>query len=108
MELTTAYGRYTLKHLENFVGKDKVLYGDTDSIYLASENDNLIPETRRSCGARLEVDRTWKILFLTTNKKQYFGITREGELVHTTLTGMKSDRPAYFDKVVRKAKGYLV
>ena len=44
-ELTTAYGRCTLKTLEKFVGgKDNVLYGDTDSLYLPSENDAIITE----------------------------------------------------------------
>jgi len=41
-------------------------------------------------------------LFLTPTKKQYFGITPEGKLVHTTLTGMKSNQPTYFGKVTRK------
>jgi hypothetical protein len=52
-------------------------------------------------GVTLE-DNTWKILFLTPNKKQYFGITAQDELIHTTLTGMKSNQPAYFGKVSRK------
>jgi DNA polymerase elongation subunit (family B) len=102
-ELITAFGQYTLKHLEDFAGgEEKVLYGDTDSIYFVSENNDIIVEAQRACGAKLEIDKRWKVLFLTTNKKQYFGITENGEIVHTTLPGMKNDQPAYFDKVMNK------
>jgi DNA polymerase elongation subunit (family B) len=101
-ELITAFGQSTLKYLENFAGKENVLYGDTDSIYLKSENDAIISEAYQSCGAKLEVDKRCKILFLTPNKKQYFGITEDGELIHTRLTGMKSNQPSYFDKVARR------
>jgi DNA polymerase elongation subunit (family B) len=100
-ELTTAFGRYTLKQLENFVGKDSMLYGDTDSIYVASENKDIITEASR-LGARLEVDKRWQVLCLNPNKKQYFGLMENGELVHTTLPGLKSNQPAYFRKVTNK------
>lgn len=39
---------------------------------------------------------------LSSNKKQYFGITKQGVLVHKTLTGMKSNYPAYFKEVTEK------
>jgi DNA polymerase elongation subunit (family B) len=68
-ELITAYGQYTIKKLEHFVGED----GDTDSLYLALECDELIPEANR--GVQLKLERRWKILFLLPNKKRYFGNT---------------------------------
>jgi DNA polymerase elongation subunit (family B) len=102
-ELTTAFGRYTLKHLEKFVGEDNMLYGDTDSIYVASEaeNDAIISEASKF-GVRLEIDKRWRVLCLNTNKKQYFGITESGKLEHTTLPGMKNNQPAYFSRVTQK------
>jgi len=102
-ELITAYGQYTLKGFAKIIGDENVIYGDTDSIYLASKNKNdfsLIIEAK--INVDLEVDKEWKILFLTPNKKQYFGITQQGALIHKTLTGMKSDHPAYFNKVTKK------
>ena len=63
-ELITAYGQYTLKRLENYVDNDKVLYGDTDSIYLVSKNDPISSEADR-LGVELGIDKEWKILFLT-------------------------------------------
>jgi DNA polymerase elongation subunit (family B) len=101
-ELITAFGQYTLKSLVNLVGEDKVLYGDTDSIYLVGANDSIIEEAKSRFKIRLEVDKVWKILFLTSNKKQYLGLTEQGELVHTTLTGMKSNQPSYYNEVVQK------
>ena len=101
-ELITAYGQYTLKSLVNFVGKEKVLYGDTDSIYLVGANDDIITVAKSKFEVKLEVDNMWKILFLTSNKKQYVGLTQEGELVHTTLTGMKSNQPSYYNEVAQK------
>ena len=100
-ELITAYGQYTIKEFAKFIGDDNVIYGDTDSIYLTSKNDALIAKAEK-INVDLEVDKEWKILFLTPNKKQYFGITQQGALVHKTLTGMKSDHPVYFKEVTEK------
>jgi DNA polymerase elongation subunit (family B) len=95
-------GQYTLKSLENFVGKENVLYGDTDSISLVGANDKIIAEAKDKFNVRLEVDKVWKILFLTSNKKQYVGLTEKGELVHKSMTGMKSNQPLYYNEVAQK------
>jgi DNA polymerase elongation subunit (family B) len=100
-ELITAYGQYTIRGFAESVGDENVIYGDTDSIYLASKNDTLIAEAAK-INVDLEIDKEWKILFLSSNKKQYFGITQQGGLVYKTLTGMKSDHPAYFNGVAKK------
>ena len=101
-ELITAFGQYTLKSLEKFVGKENVLYGDTDSIYLVGANNKIVAQAREKFNVRLEVDKVWKILFLTSNKKQYVGLTAEGELEYTTMTGMKSNQPLYYNEVAQK------
>jgi DNA polymerase elongation subunit (family B) len=101
-ELTTAFGQYTLKSLEQLVGKENVIYGDTDSIYLVGANDKIIAEAKDKFNIKLEVDKVWKILFLTGNKKQYVGLTIEGEIIHTTLTGMKSNQPSYYNEVAKQ------
>jgi len=43
-ELTTAFGQYTIKGFAKNIGDENVIYGDTDSIYLASKNDTLVAE----------------------------------------------------------------
>lgn len=82
-----------------------MLYGDTDSIYLAAANDDIIEVAKSKFGVKLEVDNKWTILFLTSNKKQYVGLTQDGERVHTTLTGMKSNQPSYYNEVAQKLIG---
>jgi DNA polymerase elongation subunit (family B) len=101
-ELITAFSQYTLKPLETFVGTENVLYGDTDSIYLVGANNKIVAEARDKFNVRLEVDKVWKILFLTSDKKQYVGLTEAGELVHTTMAGMKSNQPLYYNEVAQK------
>ena len=66
VELITAFGQYTFKSLETFVGTENVLYGDTDSIYLVGANNKIVAEARDKFNVRLEVDKVWKILFLTS------------------------------------------
>ena len=99
-ELITGYGQYTIKELEKYVG-NRMVYGDTDSIYLASKDDTIIAKGTE-LGVTLEFERLWKGLFLTSNKKQYFGLTQEGKVIHKILKGMKSDQPAYFNEVTKK------
>jgi DNA polymerase elongation subunit (family B) len=98
VELTTAFAQDTIKGYAKKIGKENVIYGDTDSIYLACKNDALVAEAAKN-DIDLDVDKQWKILCLSSNKKQYFGITCDGELEHKTMTGMKSDHPAYFHNV---------
>ena len=50
-----------------------MVYGDTDSIYLASKDDTIIAKGTE-LGVTLEFERVWKGLFLSHNKKQYVWI----------------------------------
>jgi hypothetical protein len=100
-ELTTAFGQYTVKGFAKFIGDENVIYGDTDSIYFTAKNDALVAKAAE-INVDLEVDKEWKILCLSSNKKQYFGITQQGVPDNKTLTGMKSDHPAYFKQVTEK------
>ena len=45
-------------------------------------------------------DKVWKILVLMKNKKQYFGILENGNVMHKTLVGLKNNYPSYFNEVV--------
>jgi hypothetical protein len=47
-------------------------------------------------------DRVWKILALMKNKKQYFGILANGNVMHKTLVGLKNNYPSYFNEVVEQ------
>jgi len=101
-ELITAFGQYTLRRLEEFAGKDNVIYGDTDSLYLKKDIPGIIEYARDKLHVTLEVAEKWKVLFLTNNAKQYAGITETGEVEHTTLTGMKSNYPTVIREIAQK------
>jgi DNA polymerase elongation subunit (family B) len=53
----------------------KILFGDTDSIFVAGNKNNntidIILEAKDRFNIKLVQDRLWKVLFLTPNKKQY-------------------------------------
>jgi DNA polymerase elongation subunit (family B) len=106
-ELITAFGQYTIKELEKYAG-NKMIYGDTDSIYLTSQDNEIIAKAA-DLDVILEFERSWKGLFVTPNKKQYFGITADGREVRKTLKGIKNDQPAYFNDVTTKliSKGFM-
>ena len=90
-ELITGYGQYTIKELEKYAG-NRMVYGDTDSIYLKSKDDTIIAKAAE-LDVTLEFERVWKGLFLSHNKKQYFGLTEDGKVIWKGFKGMKSDQP---------------
>lgn len=103
-ELITAHSRYIIKEMSKLLdsGNDsKVIYGDTDSIFVKGGGSiDIVAEAKNRFGVRFELDKTWKILFLIEEKKQYFGLTENGKLIHKTLVGMKNDRGSYFNSLV--------
>ncbi|WP_162477043.1 DNA polymerase domain-containing protein [Nitrososphaera sp. AFS] len=99
-ELITAYSRYIIKEISKLlVNSDqnsKVIYGDTDSIFVTGgDSIDIIAEAKNRFGVRFELDKVWKILFLFNEKKQYFGMTADGKLETKTLTGLKDDKTKF-------------
>jgi DNA polymerase elongation subunit (family B) len=84
------------------VGKDNVLYADTDSLYFRKETPSVIEYAKNELQVTLEVAERWKILFLTNVAKNYFGMTEDGEVENTTLTGMKSNYPLIIREIAKK------
>ena len=105
-ELITGFARYKLDSLVNFVNNNgsKILFGDTDSIFIAGDNNNetidIISEAKDRFNVRLVQDRLWKVLFLTSNKKQYVGLTEKDSIVDKGLVGKKNNQPVYFNEVI--------
>jgi hypothetical protein len=105
-ELITGFARYTLDSLVKLVNENggKILFGDTDSIFVAGESEstsnNIISVARVRFNIKLVQDRIWKVLFLTSNKKQYVGLTEQGKVIDKGLVGKKNNQPAYFNEVV--------
>ena len=92
--------------LVKFVNKNggKILFGDTDSIFIAGDNNNetldIVSEAKGRFNVKLVQDKLWKVLFMTSNKKQYVGLTENGKVIDKGLVGKKNNQPAYFNEVV--------
>jgi DNA polymerase elongation subunit (family B) len=99
-ELITGFGQYTIKELEKYAG-NKMIYGDTDSIYLESKDDTIITKAAE-LGVILEFERVWPCLFLSSDKKAYFGLTEDGKVIAKGLRGMKSDQPEFFNQITER------
>ena len=94
----------TAKEVYNF----KVIYGDTDSIFVTNiENTDLIEKFITECWIVDEVDiEVEKVFskFLITKKKHYIGIyndtNKEPEI--KGMEGIKSDRPPWIQKLEKQ------
>jgi len=110
-ELTTAYGRQTLKHMQ-YVAREvygfNIIYGDTDSIFVTDvgrENDimKFIAECSILYDVDIEESRVFS-KFLIIKKKHYVGIhqddNKEPEI--KGMEGIKSDRPLWINKIEKQ------
>ena len=82
----------------------KILFGDTNSIFVAGDNNNgtidIVLEAKEKFNIKLVQDRVWKVLFMTSSKKQYVGLTEQGRIIDKGLVGKKNNQPAYFNEVI--------
>lgn len=101
VELVTAYSRYTLLGLEQLLKENGngIIYGDTDSLFFTGDAGQISKMAMEKFHVKFELDVEWKILFLTSLKKQYLGLTKNGERENTTLYGLKNNLPSFFNEV---------
>jgi len=100
-EATTAVGRYTiLETIEKCksVGIE-VLYGDTDSLFLKGPTKNQIQTVvswaKEQFGVDLDLDKEYRYVVLSTRKKNYLGVQKDGKVDVKGLTGKKSHTPPF-------------
>jgi DNA polymerase, archaea type len=110
-ELTTAFGRETLTHMQQIAkevyGFD-IIYGDTDSIFLTNvmdENDikKFIFECHILLNIDVELSDTYR-KFLMVKKKHYIGIHFD-DSKEPDIKGMeriKSDRPSWINRIEKR------
>jgi DNA polymerase I len=107
-ESITAYGRYALRRTWQIAEELGLSpkYGDTDSIFLdnASEQGSasLIHRVREALGLELAVEKRYRLCVLTSAKKAYLGIQRDGTADIKGLTMAKSNSPLFFREVLSK------
>ena len=122
-ELITGFARYALLGLKKEIEKlgFSVIYGDTDSLFIKdttkesnAQNSDRFTEIVQLAQTQYKVDfeqdKIFKVLFipskkddlLTPSQKQYFGLLDNGEVYATTLIGLKSNYPKYYQSVIKK------
>jgi DNA polymerase elongation subunit (family B) len=118
-ELITGFARYALLGLKRAIEAlgYPVIYGDTDSLFVkdthTKETGNLnqiIELAKSQYGVEIEKDKVFKIFIIPStakgetnpSQKQYFGLLDDGEVYSTTLIGMKSNFPKYYQEIMWK------
>ena len=110
-ELTTAFGRHVLQHMQH-IAKEvydfKIIYGDTDSIFVTDvKKENDIMKFIAECSILLDIDVELSEVFkkfLIIKKKHYIGILEDENIepVIKGMEGIKSDRPVWINKIEKQ------
>ena len=109
----TAIGRYiileTIKKCEE--AGIQVLYGDTDSLFIknptTAQIQKVIDEAKKNFEVDLEVDKEYRYVVLSTRKKNYLGVTKDGKVDVKGLTGKKSHTPPFIKTLFYELLGVL-
>jgi DNA polymerase, archaea type len=107
-ELVTAFARLVLLEMKDLANKKfgmNIVYGDTDSIFVAI-SDIKEPKTISSfianCKKSLDVDVEHQNTFVRSillGKKHYIGIQPNGNVIIRGMEGKKRDKPKFFNQV---------
>ena len=112
-EATAAIGRYSitqiLKHAE--ASGIKVLYGDTDSLFLKNPTKEQIEEvvryTEHELNMGIDVDKTYRYAVFSSRKKNYLGVLEDGSVDVKGLTGKKKHIPVFIKDAFNQMKERL-
>lgn len=95
-EAVTAWGRQIITdsiRLAKEMGFE-IIYGDTDSIFLKGRKDRLqelIEGIERRNGIEIKIDKIYKRIFFTENKKRYAGLTIDGKIEVVGFEAVRGD-----------------
>jgi DNA polymerase, archaea type len=82
----------------------QILYGDTDSLFVKNINNvdsnNVTLMAKEKYRVEFSEDKKWKVLFLLKEKKQYFGVLKNGKLLYKMLLGLKNSYPSFFNEII--------
>lgn len=107
-EAVTAIGRHAIrKTIEKADSLGiKVLYGDTDSIFLKSPTQEQIKEllewSDKELEMELEIDKTYRYAAFSTLKKNYLGVYPDGSVDIKGMTGKKRHMPEFLQQAFMK------
>jgi len=100
-EATTATGRHIIL---STIDKCKesgidVLYGDTDSLFVKKPTpkqiEDIITRAKIDHNVELEIEKEYRYVVLSSRKKNYLGVTKNGKVDVKGLTGKKSHTPPF-------------
>ncbi|NWJ77600.1 DNA-directed DNA polymerase I [Marine Group I thaumarchaeote] len=100
-EATTATGRHIILSTINKCKESgiDVLYGDTDSLFLKKPTpkqiEDIITSAKIDHNVELEIDKEYRYVVLSSRKKNYLGVTKNGKVDVKGLTGKKSHTPPF-------------
>ncbi|MGB9676166.1 MAG: DNA-directed DNA polymerase [Candidatus Bathyarchaeales archaeon] len=106
-EAATAWGRRTILRAIEIAEKLglKVVYGDTDSIFVRHEADKIAKFSRAiedEIGLEIKPDKVYVRIFFTEAKKRYAGLLPDGKLDIVGLEVIRGDWAAIAKKVQEK------
>ena len=100
-EATTATGRHIILSTINKCKESgiDVLYGDTDSLFVKKPTpkqiEDIITRAKIDHNVELEIDKEYRYVVLSSRKKNYLGVTKNGKVDVKGLTGKKSHTPPF-------------
>jgi DNA polymerase I len=100
-EATAAIGRTTTTRAIKKCNEDnvKVIYGDTDSLFLKNPSNErlaIISDwAKKELGVDLEIDKRYRYVVFSALKKNYLGVLDDGTVDVKGLTGKKSHTPPF-------------
>jgi DNA polymerase I len=114
-ESTAAIGRYLImKTIEECRRRNfKVVYGDTDSLFIAGISKKDIEQmtewAENNLGIELDLDKVYRYVAFSKRKKNYLGVLPDGSFILKGFTGKKSNTPnliknAFYNVVERLSK----
>jgi DNA polymerase I len=104
-ESITAVGRDIITQTAETAGGMgiKVIYGDTDSLFIHQPTKEQVEELMRVTSKKynidLEVDKIYRYVVFSNRKKNYFGIKQDGKVDIKGLVGKKSSTPPFLKKL---------
>lgn len=107
-ESTTAFGRNSInKTVEKSESMGiKVLYGDTDSVFLLHPSEDQIDEIIRwsheVLNVGLEMEKEYRYCILSERKKNYLGVYHDSNVDIKGLMGKKRNTPPFLQKEFKR------
>lgn len=100
----TALGRYAITQTIDKADElgVTVLYGDTDSLFLDHPTEDqlkeLIEYSEKKLRVELDIEKEYRYVALSSRKKNYLGVSKDGQVDIKGLTGKKRNTPIFLQE----------